>query len=154
MIPVQLIVAMVIAAIGFGSGWVTQGWRADAAISKVQSDYLKRDFRALENAHAATISLQTAKDEAERKHQVRLADLRRDIARTRSTADGLRNDLAAAHAAVHSATCGSVREYAAALNTVFSECTTTVESLAGQAAGHAADALMLLDAWPKLPRSP
>lgn len=71
----------------------------------------------------------------------------RDAARR--DADSLRSDLAAARSDLSGASCGSVREHAATLNTVFGECTAEVEGLAGAATGHAVDSLMLQEAWPK-----
>lgn len=148
MIPVQLIVAGVIAVASFGAGWTAQGWRADASMANLRNDYSKRDFRALENAHADTLRLQATKDEAERKHAIRVADLRKSVAATAVIADGLRNDLATARAAMPDASCSSLRGYSATLSTVFDECAAEVGRVASQADGHAIDALKLLEAWP------
>lgn len=145
----QLIVATAITAASFGAGWRVQSWRADAQIASVKSEYLKRDFKALENAHADTIRLQETKDEAERRHASRAADLRKSVAATAVIADGLRNDLATARAAMPDASCSSIRLHAATLGAVFGECAAEVGRVAGQADGHSIDALKLLESWPK-----
>ena len=148
MIPVQLIVAGAVVVASFGAGWSVQGWRMDAQLSKLKTEYSKRDFRALENAYADTLRLQATKDEAERKHAIRVADLRKSVAATAVIADGLRNDLATARAAMPDASCDSIRLHAATINDVFGECAAEIEGLAGTATGHAIDTLKLLEAWP------
>lgn len=149
-IPVQLIVAVAIAATSFGAAWTYQGGRYEAKLAERETDHAVALAGATRDALAKTIALQEKANAAERKHQDRLADLRRDLARTRSTADGLRNDLSAARSALSTASCDSVRQHATTLNSVFGECTVEVERLAGQAQGHAVDTLKLLDAWPTI----
>lgn len=59
---------------------------------------------------------------------------------------------ATAEDAAEAYSCAKIRLHT--FNPITSECTTTVESLAGQAAGHAADAVMLLESWPKPQKPP
>lgn len=147
MIPI--VFAAVAALAGFTGAWQIQAMRHDAAIASIKAEYLKRDFKALENAHADTIRLQTRKDEAERKARSREIALAGDLSRVRDVADGLRGELNAARAALPDAACAAVREHAAALNSIFGECADRLEAMAGKAQGHASDALTLLDAWPR-----
>ena len=147
MIPI--VFAAVAALAGFTGAWQIQAMRHDAAIATLKTEYLKRDFKALENAHADTIRLQTRKDEAERKARARQIALAGDLARVRDVADGLRDELAAARAALPDAACDAIRRYTATLSAVFGECAAEIERLAGPAQGHAIDSLKLQEGWPK-----
>ena len=149
MIPVQLIIAGVLAVASFGAAWTYQGNRYASILAERETDHALALAGATRDALAKTIALQEIANAAERKHQSRLADLRRDLARTRSVADGLRDDLAAARAAMPGASCDSIRGYSATLSTVFDECATEVGRLASQADGHAIDTLKLLESWPE-----
>lgn len=71
------------------------------------------------------------------------------LAAANRTADGLRVQLTEAHSRLSAATCQTVREYAATVNELFGECVGAYQGMAGQADGHASDALMLQEAWPK-----
>lgn len=148
MIPVQLIVAGAIAAASFGGAWVFQESRYEAILAERASKQATALAVATANALAETVRLQEAKDEAERKHQSRLADLRRDLARTRSVADGLRNDIATARATLPDATCGSVREYGIAASIVIGECSARLVEVAEHADRAIREVILLKDAWP------
>lgn len=148
MIPVQLIVAGTIAAASFAGAWAIQENRYEAILAKRASDQATALVAATENALAETIALQEKANAAERKHQGLLADMRRDLARARSVADGLRNDLNAASSALPSASCDSIRQHAATLNSVFGECAAEIEGLAESASRHALDTVKLLESWP------
>lgn len=149
MIPVQLIVAGVIAAVSFGAAWTYQGNRYEQTIAEQRAAQSALLVEAHANAKRETERLQEIANEAERKHQTRLTDMRRDIARVRTVADGLRNDLATARAALPDASCTSVRGHALALNSILDECRGAVVEMAEHADRRASDSLMLLEAWPK-----
>ena len=148
MIPAQLLVAAAIAAAAFGTAWTAQGWRYDKQIADIHAAQAVASAEAQRKANETTAMLQQQADAAQREHARRLADIRGDAARARGAADRLRNDLDTARATLPSATCGSVREYTATLTDVFGECAATAGRLAEAADGHAADALMLQQAWP------
>ena len=149
--PVTLIthgIVAVAAAAAFGAGWYIQENRYEAVLAKRAADHASGVAAAAEHALVETGRLQKAKDEAEHMAAVRQSALARDLARTRAAADGLRSDLSAARAAMPDASCTSLRLHATTLNAVFGECSVEVEGLAGQAGGHAIDALKLLESWP------
>ncbi len=120
----------------------------DAQLSKLKTEYATAQAQAVEKAHAETIRLQAKKDEAEKTHAVRIADLRKSVDATAVIADGLRNELATARAAMPDASCSSIRLHAATLNQVFGLCTSRLERMAEAATGHAIDTLKLLESWP------
>ena len=148
MIPAQLLVAAAIAAAAFGTAWTVQGWRYDKQIADIHAAQAVASAEAQRKANETTAMLQQQADAAQREHARRLADIRSDATRARGVADRLRNDLDTARATLPDATCGSAREYAKTVNELFGECTATAGRLAEAADGHAADALMLLQAWP------
>lgn len=149
MIYTHAISALVSGAMFAFAAWGIQGWRMEAQLSQLKTEYATAQAQAVEKAHAETIRLQAKKDEAERKHAIRVADMQRSVAATAVIADGLRNELATARAAMPDASCDSIRLHAATLNQVFGLCTSRLERMAEAATGHSADAVMLLEAWPE-----
>lgn len=75
--------------------------------------------------------------------------LQTDAASSRAVVDGLRDDIRAATADLPSRAAGAVSQYAAASGQLLAECSATYSGVARQADGHASDALMLEQAWPK-----
>ena len=149
MIPVQFIVAGVIAAASFGAAWTYQGAKYERVIAEQRAAQSALLAEAYANAQRETERMAQAKDEAERKAAIRIADLRRDLARTRSVADGLRNDLATARTTLPDASCSTVRAYAITANTILDECGSALFEMAGNAESQRLDALKLLESWPK-----
>lgn len=144
-----LLVALAMAGAAATGAWQYQANKFERRLSELRAEYLKRDLKALEVAHADTIRLQETKDAALAAAAVRQRDLARAAVAVRAERDGLRDELAAASRGLPSAACTAVREHAATLNTVFGECADRLEGLAGQAQGHASDAVMLQQAWPR-----
>lgn len=141
----QLIVVAIAASIGAGATWQWQANKYERLLSEQRTEYATAQVRALERAHADTLRFQTQAAEATRKQDARQAALAHAVAAVRTERDGLRDELAEARAALPSASCTSLRDHAAALNTVFGLCAARLEGLAGQAQGHATDALNLLE---------
>lgn len=148
MIPPLFIVAVASAGLAFGGAWFIQENKYETKLSQYQLEYTIALEKATADALEKTNALQKAKDEAERKNQTRLADMRRSLSRAGAVADGLRGDLETARSALPNATCDSVREYAATLNTISNECRGALLEMAGNAQGHAIDTLKLLEQWP------
>ena len=144
-----VIFAAVSAIAGASGAWMYQANKFERRLSEQRTEFLKRDFKALESAHAETIRLQATKDAAEARAAQRVAVARTDAERARAVADGLRGDLAAARLQLPDAACPAVRQHAATLGELFGECSAEVGRLAGQAQGHAIDTLKLLEAWPQ-----
>ena len=147
MIPVQLIVAGVIAVTGFGAGWTSQGWRADAAISKVQADYLKRDFRALENAHADTLRLQALKDAALKNASARHAAMARAAADSRVALVRVQDNATAAMRVINYSH-GAAIAVGTAYRDVYTECSKLLVEVGQASDGHASDVRTLIESWP------
>jgi hypothetical protein len=80
---------------------------------------------------------------------VRVAALRVDAARSAAQSDSLRHTIATLTAALPSRSPAAVNQYAATEGQLLGECSTAYTDLAATADGHASDALMLQQAWPK-----
>lgn len=108
-------------------------------------------LRAAENARNAQITadLQKRKDDALTEANKRALANKAAADRLAAVNRGLRNELADQRDNLSTASLDAVRKYATTANAVFGECSTEVERLAGEAAGHASDSLMFQRAWPK-----
>lgn len=136
------------AACAWGA-WAFQANKYERELSELRTEYATAQVRAVEHAHAETIRLQSRKDEAERLAATRQSALARDAAAARNERDGLRDELAASRVQLSDASCASVRDHAATLNTVLGRCTDRLERMAQAASGHAIDSLKLQESWPK-----
>lgn len=109
----RLLLISVIAAIivGFGGGWLVQGWRLGNEIEKQKLEHAKELIQAQEEAAKTTATLQKGVDDAKKSHAVAVATinqlhetlehvrldvsrLQADSARLRRDAGGLRDQLA------------------------------------------------------------
>ena len=82
--------ALASAALAAAAAWGVQGWRMDARLAALQTQYATQQAQAVEKAHAETIRLQTQADAAARQHAARAAALAHDLRRT-DAAVGLLN---------------------------------------------------------------
>jgi hypothetical protein len=121
----------------------------ETKLAERAAEHANQLAEATANALAETKRLQAAKDAALKAAANRNASLARAAADLRHERDGLRDELASASIALPNASCASVRDHAAALNTVFGQCAAAIERLASQADGHASDSLTLQESWPK-----
>jgi chromosome segregation ATPase len=149
MIPIALVFAGVAAISGFTSAWLYQENRYEAKLAQQTTAHATALATANADALAKTLSLQKAKDDAEKKANARIASANRAISAANFELDGLRNELAITSSSLSTASCDSVRDYTATLNTVFGECTSKLGGLAKEADGHAIDSLKLQESWPK-----
>lgn len=143
------IVGAVLIAVAFLTGWTMNGWRLNTRISTMEAQYEANaalaNRIALEQYAALERRKQDAVDAAVQLAQQNAAAA--DAARAES--DRLRKQLSANADRVPAASVASLREYTAALSTVFGECVAELESLAAKADGHALDSRTLADGWPE-----
>ena len=121
----------------------------DKREAEVRTDVAKQ--RDAENARneKITADLQKRKDDAITEATKQAAANKLAAANLAAVNRGLRDDLANQRRDLSTAPLDAARKYAATANAVFGECSTEVERLAGEAAGHAADSVMYQKAWPK-----
>jgi len=144
----HVISAMVSAAMAALAAWGIQGWRMDAEISSLKTEYATQQARAVEMAHAETIRLQSVKDSAEKLAARRQSDLARDLAANRDALGRLSHaaDSALQRASDSHSACIAT---AASQGVVLNQCSTRLIEVAASADGHASDVQTMTDAWPK-----
>ena len=135
------------------AGWTIQGIRMSEQIAQIQTEYATQQAKAVERAHAETIRLQAQADEASRKHAARSAALAHDVDSARSAVERLRVQLAATttadNKAMPSDSSTAPNPYTTADSELLIDCAGRYQRVSEKADGHAADALMLLQAWPR-----
>ena len=149
MIYTHLAAAILSAALAATGAWQVQAWRYGGQITRIELAQHDRAERAIRAALARATDLQHQKDEALNEATKRAQRNAVAAAAARTESDGLRDELAAARERLPDAACPTVRDYAATVGAVFGQCAAVFEDLARAADGHASDALMLEQAWPR-----
>lgn len=144
----MMYITAAIAAAAFVGGFVVQGWRMDAKIAEIEVTNAAAVVKATTAVVEETTRLQGKKDDALKaaQEQTRKNALAADAARIEL--HRVRVEADRATAAIPTATCTSVKQYAATVTSVFGECTVALEDMARKADGHAVDSRALSDAWP------
>jgi chromosome segregation ATPase len=142
--PIQLIAALLVTAMGFGAGWKVQQWRFDAQ----EAERAKRELVAIQSAAEADLRRQAAIASAQDAAVRRERQLRNDAAGSRDALVGLSH---AADAALRAAEAshGACLNRATALSDVLETVSTERRELSEKADRHVSDIQTLTDAWPK-----
>ncbi len=140
----HLLIAAIIAAIGFGSGWHLQTIRYTA--KEAEHDQQK----LVQVQHSAAESIRRADNviEAQNQSAARSAALRRDLDGARTELDRLRLALARTVPRA-SATGDACAVPADPARELLATCATELVEMGGVADRHASDAQTLIEAWPK-----
>lgn len=129
--------------------WHVQAWRYDAQISSIQAQHARESAEAEAATRAAeqsfALQLQKAQDESAKRE----TKLRADAAAARRTADGLRDTIYSIRADLPSYSQSAAAKTADTAAELLQQCADEYRSVAEAADRHAADALMLREAWPK-----
>lgn len=141
--------ALIAAVLAFFAGFMVQGWRKDAQIAEIEATNSKAQAEAAAQAAQDTSRMQKDKDEALRKANLKAQQNAAAADAARNELGRVRHEADAATAAMSNATCASVRDYAATLNTVFGQCAAALEDLARKADGHALDQRTLSESFPR-----
>lgn len=147
----HLLAAAAGAAIAASLAWSAQALRYDARIADLQAQHASAAAAAAQEAQSISTQLQKSKDDAIAKAQERAAQNAAAAAAARRTADGLRAQLASANSRISDATHSACTEYARTAGELLGQCSARYSELAAAADGHAADAVMLRQAWPAMP---
>jgi hypothetical protein len=139
---------VVIAIATFIGGFTVQGWRMEAKMAEIETTNAAAVVEATKAVAAEATRLQGKKDNALKaaQDQIRKNAIAADDAR--AELDRLRGETNRAASAIPTATCTSVRNYAATTTSIFRECSIALEDMARKADGHAVDSKALRDAWP------
>ena len=154
-----IILGSVAVAIGAAGAWTVQSWRYEAQIADIKHTHAQAQataqathIKALEAAREKTIvyqqqAHQAAADAASRVAAADVA-MRRNRTELERLRDAIRTRPVAACPMPDTATATST-EPADTVGDVLTECAATATELAQAADGHASDAVMLRNAWPK-----
>ena len=140
------------AVIAGALAWQTQAWRYDAQISSIQAQHARESAKAEAATRAQEASFNQRLQDAQNAATKRETKLRADAAAARRTVDGLRGTLYNFRASLPNAAPAAVIARADTAAELLGACVSEYRGVAESADRHAADAVMLLDAWPSKPR--
>ena len=157
--------ALVSAALAAGAAWWAQGQRLGLQIEQLQHQQTAAQLDGARQAVADMASLQKGLDDAlenftttQQRNQQAQQDLGRLLLDLRGTTAGLRSDFAGLPQRIATAAQPALAEYASTCAAALDRLAAGGERLAQRGAalaaaadGHAADAVMLRQAWPKKP---
>lgn len=143
---------LVAAALAGAGAWRVQEWRYDAQIEGLKAQHAEATAKAQSDARATEKALSDKLHEAQNNATKRENKLRNDAAAARSTADGLRDTIYSIRADLPSYSQSAAAKTADTAAELLGVCTDEYRSVAESADRHAADALMLREAWPSKPR--
>lgn len=135
--------------IGAASGYIAQGWRYDAQISSIQAQHSRESAKAEAATRAQESSFNQRLQDAQNAATKRETKLRADADAARRTVDGLRGTLYNFRASLPNASTAALIARADTAAELLGTCADEYRSVAESADRHAADALMLREAWPK-----
>jgi hypothetical protein len=138
-----------VACAAFLSGWLVQGWKADAEISAIHQENAEAIAVATAQAQQDTVKLQEKKDAALTFAWKKAKANQYDADTNRRLVDGLRDDLAKTATALSNAPSSAVVDYAITAGGLLNECSERLAGMAKKADGHATDSETLTNAWPK-----
>ena len=158
--PIQQILAAIIAASAFGAAWKVQDWRYGDQIAEIRIEQAESEKEIAEKAANAQIKAiddavqkerawsdavaNSLKEAREREQKQRIA-----ADNARRTVGELRDNLSALKAGLPGLTEAAVRRYADASTGLLRDCATRYTEMADNAQRHANDVRTLTEAWPK-----
>ena len=129
--------------------WQVQAWRYDAQIEGIKAHHAAESAKAQADVRAQELAFNQRLQDAQNAATKRETKLRADAAAARRTADGLRGTLYEFRASLPNAAPATVIARADSVADILGTCADEYRSVAEAADRHAADALMLREAWPK-----
>lgn len=145
----KALVLAVLLVVTFAAGWWVNAQRAEARISLLKKEHAEQTMRAGAHALESYSRMEKTKDDAIKSAQDRAGRLQADAGRAAAAADGLRKQLAGVPARIAAASRAAVDEYASTAGELLSACTAEYQWMARKADGHANDARMITESWPR-----
>ncbi len=136
-------------SVAAASTWHVQAWRYDAQIAGIKTAHAQAATLASEEAARNFRAITTQYEGALNDSRKREADLRRNVAAARNESDGLRDAIYAFRAKLPNATAATVAVAADTAAELLGACSAEYQDVAAAADGHAADARLMHEAWPK-----
>ena len=146
--PYNLLAGLALLVGAFFSGWTTQGWHRDS----LEKSHATAQYESnLESERLARRS-DTARAErvlaAQNASAIRERDIRSVVDLVRGERNGLQQELAAAQARLPTLPHQACIDRAAALSSIFDQCTGRYSDVAERADRHVNDIQTLNDSWP------
>jgi hypothetical protein len=148
-LPYRILALALLCAALVAFGWLKGAEHGERRLEQYKLAEQVQINKGMRIAAAQTHAWQAKKDEALNAATKRAQGNAVAAAAARDESRSLRDQLAAADAAIAVAADSAVRKYAAAVNAVFGECADAYLGMAEKASGHASDALMFEQAWPR-----
>lgn len=150
MIPfgTHIAAAAIAGVFAFGAAWQVQGMRYGKQVADMKTQQAQQLASARQQALEDTIKLQRTKDAAIEKAEQRAKQNAAAAAAARRTVDGLRGTLYDLRASLPNASTAALIARADTAAELFGACVDEYRSVAESADRHAADAVMLFEAWP------
>lgn len=145
----RLIAYAAAAAFVFSAGWVVNGWRWDAKLTRLQQERAEEKTRASAAALHSYTSMERIKDDAIKAALRRSESHQAAAVAAAASADRLRQQLASVPSRIANASRAAVDEYAATAGELLGACTAEYQWMAEQADRHSTDAQMIFEAWPR-----
>lgn len=144
MIPPQLVIAAVVAAVGFGSAWQIQNWRCGAK----EKDRVAQQLTDQRLSAATAIRRVDTVSQAQSDAATRLDSLRRSAGAARNELDRLRTSSAEA-LRVAGTSLDACVDRATTYDRLLNQCGAEYQALGERADRHTSDIKTLIQAWPK-----
>ena len=132
--------------------WQVQAWRYDTQIAGIKTQHATQSAKAQADTRAAELAFNQKLQDAQNEATKRETKLRADADAARRTVDGLRGTLYNFRASLPNAATAAVIARADTAAELLGACVSEYRGVAESADRHAADAVMMLDAWPSKPR--
>ena len=129
--------------------WNVQAWRYDAQISSIQAQHASESAKAEAASRAQEASFNQRLQDAQNAATKRETKLRADADGARRTVDGLRGTLYNFRASLPNASTSALIARADTAAELLGACVSEYRGVAEAADGHANDARLMLEAWPK-----
>lgn len=141
--------ALLTAVTSGGLAWLVQGWRADARLQAMHAKHAKQDAQAAQDAQTRIQTAVRKLQDAQAQHAKKEAELRLAAATARAAVDGMRRSTYGLDAKLSAAPEPARIEFASTAAELLGECSTRYSDVAAAADGHAAEVVLLRQAWPR-----
>jgi len=141
--------AIIAAALAATGAWQVQSWRYGEQIARMKADAFEARSRAEKAAQAEGARRQQQVNHAQQTATQRAQAARSDADRALSELDRLRHDIRTSAVPASGPACTAADQRAATATDLLADCAAAYSALARKADGHANDARMMVEAWPK-----
>lgn len=147
---VKIGVAAGVLALACVATWQWTSARYEAKIATMQAQASSDLAKAHADAKRQYAAMETTKDDAIQQYLQDIEKHKAAADAARADADRMRHNLDRVPARIADATRAAVDEFAVVASGLLSACTTEYQAMADEAGRHAANARLMLNAWPRV----